>query len=55
MKFIVDEMPFWDTDCPFFMGGICKMDNEHCEYMEDDAGNRQCEKCRWLKEMEEPL
>lgn len=51
MKFLVDEMPFWASDCPFYdqYEGTCRLDDCCCEYMKPSAGDR-CEKdCRWLK------
>lgn len=54
MKFIVDEMPFWESDCPFYEAGRCyeegkcKLDKEDCDYMMAPAGRREPEDCRWL-------
>lgn len=50
MKFVVDEMPYWQTDCPFYEIGACKctLNNEHCSYMEANAGSRDAEECPWL-------
>lgn len=51
MKFIVDEMPFWESDCPFFDDGTCKLDDCQCDYMTRNvAGERDSEDCRWLEE-----
>lgn len=49
MKFLVDEMPFWNTDCPFYNGRSCQLDDDFCEYMDSCAGHRCDEGCRWLK------
>jgi hypothetical protein len=49
MKFLVDEMPFWETDCPFYDGCDCTLDNDSCDYMKSNAGHRCAEDCRWLK------
>ena len=49
MKFLVDEMPFWQNDCPFFDMHNCKLDDDFCEYMDSCAGHRCEEDCRWLK------
>jgi hypothetical protein len=49
MKFIVDEMPFWETDCPFYADGGCACDGRECLYMTlNSAGHRDPEDCRWL-------
>lgn len=54
MKFLVDEMPFWADDCPFYDHETCKLDGATCAYMtENTAGNRQAENCSWLRPMEE--
>lgn len=53
MKFVVDELPYWQDDCPFlnYCCGTCKLDDELCNYMNDYiAGARPPESCRWLKE-----
>jgi hypothetical protein len=48
MKFIVDEMPFWESDCPFYADGGCACDGHKCVYMSYPAGHRDPEDCRWL-------
>ena len=51
MKFIVDEMPFWESDCPFYDCDVCTCDGEECAYMTKNmAGHRDPDDCRWLKE-----
>ena len=51
MKFIVDEMPFFESDCPFCDDEVCKLDNTGCERMSKSTKVRGTEKdCRWLKE-----
>ena len=52
MKILVDEMPFWESDCPFFDGCDCKLDACCCDYMKRPAGDRCEEECRWLKAAE---
>ena len=52
MKFIVDEMPFWESDCPFYADGKCILDGHKCVYMSYPAGRRDPEDCEWLKEKE---
>ena len=51
MKILVDEMPFWETDCPFFDFDDCKLDGNSCDYMKRNAGSRCEEECRWLKRL----
>ena len=48
MKFLVDEMPFWESDCPFHEDGKCKLDGHECVYMKYPAGRRDPEDCEWL-------
>ena len=48
MKFIVDEMPFWESDCPFYEDDKCKLDGHRCRYMSYPAGHRDPEDCEWL-------
>lgn len=51
MKFIVDEMPFFNHDCPFYNEVACKLDGSFCEYMDmtpKERGNQT--ECLWLKE-----
>ena len=51
MKFVVDEMPFWESDCPFYNSATCTcaLDHEDCFYMMRSAGDRREEECPWLK------
>lgn len=54
MKFIVDEIPFWEDDCPFYdvNSQECRLDQDKCHYISDDvAGERRIEICRWLRLM----
>ena len=53
MKFVVDEMPFWESDCPFYDGDKCKIDGHECVYMKYPAGRRDPEDCEWLTTKEE--
>lgn len=48
MKFVVDEMPFWESDCPFYDVGRCRLDGCECVYMKNPAGRRVSEDCDWL-------
>lgn len=57
MKFIVDEMPYFVTDCPFYAGEdrhgmICQAGPAFltckCEYFEN---SRDPYYCNWLKEI----
>ena len=55
MKFLVDEMPYYMDDCPFYEYGTglctCTVDRKHtCEYF---YMNRDPEYCYWLKEKED--
>lgn len=52
MKILVDEMPFWETDCPFFEPGSreCSLSHLHCRYMDHIAGHRIPEECDYLEE-----
>lgn len=54
MKFVVDEMPYWQTDCPFYEIGTgkCTLGGDHCSYMEANAGSRDAEECPWLTTQE---
>ena len=53
MKFVVDEMPFWESDCPFYDGDKCKLDGHECMYMKYPAGRRDAYDCEWLTTKEE--
>lgn len=51
MKFLVDEMPYFQDDCPFFEGAVCILDGEDCEYMVEHEARHRPEhenECRWL-------
>ena len=53
VKFIVDELPFWEDDCPFFnfSDETCILDGHQCKYMSENiAGQRNPEDCEWLEE-----
>lgn len=51
MKFIVDEMPFFESDCPFCDDEVCTLDKNGCERMSKSTKLRGTEtECRWLKE-----
>lgn len=51
MKFIVDEMPYYTDDCPFYEWGtgFCKCNlnyHVHCEYFENSRDSYYCD---WLR------
>lgn len=56
MKFLVDEMPYYRSDCPFWLerdrngDDYCKCGNTiyDCEYF---VRGRDPEYCNWLKEI----
>lgn len=53
LKFLVDAMPYFDSDCPFFDGHNCKIDKRLCERLVDSTEERERDlkyECRWLKE-----
>lgn len=52
MKFLVNEMPYWETDCPFFnpSNRECELSHLHCHYMDHNAGERKAEDCDYLQE-----
>lgn len=54
MKFLVDEMPYYKTECPFyeFGTGFCKCERDDCghNYCEYFDMNRDPYYCMWLKE-----
>lgn len=49
MKFIVDELPDYESDCPFYdlKAGVCKLDGEHRYQYSDPEG------CPHLKVLEQ--
>lgn len=53
MKFLIDEMPCFSSECPFYDAyeKICKCDGNRCEHMHLSSSER-CYKteCKWLKE-----
>lgn len=53
LKFLVDAMPYFDSDCPFFDGHNCKIDKRLCERLMCSTEERERDlkyECRWLKE-----
>ena len=53
LKFLVDAMPYFDSDCPFFDGHNCKIDKRLCERLVNSTEERERDleyECRWLKE-----
>lgn len=49
MKLLVDEMPYWFGDCPFYRGGGCTLRyGEHCEHFDAPCGDRNQEECLGL-------
>ena len=56
MKFLVDEMPYFQDECPFYdiSTGICKYDRDKCEHMYISSKERGKQtECRWLVQKEE--
>lgn len=55
MKLLVDEMPYFTSDCPFYdsAAGVCRIDNSHCVYFDDPCGERESGKCCYLKAITE--
>ena len=51
MKILVDDMPVFQQECPFYDGYACILDRNKCEYMQLSSHER-CTKteCKWLKE-----
>lgn len=51
MKILVDEMPLFQQDCPFYTGYECSLDRTKCEHLHLSI-NERCAKseCKWLKE-----
>lgn len=35
MKFLVDEMPYYWDECPFYDDGICSPKDEKCSYISE--------------------
>lgn len=54
MKFLVDEMPYFRDECPFYeTRDVCRCNcnyDSDCEYFKND---RDPECCNWLKEINE--
>lgn len=54
MYFLVDSMPFFTDDCPFYDGGdcICGVQKHECEYFtpsqDGDKWSRNPNDCPWL-------
>lgn len=51
MKILVDKMPIFEVECPFYTGFECILDRNRCEYMQLSSYEK-CTKteCTWLKE-----
>ena len=52
LKFLVDALPYFDSDCPFFEGHNCKIDKRLCERLSESTEDRDRgldSECRWLK------
>lgn len=52
-KFIVDELPYYEDECIFFITGMCYQNNEDCprywnKYKVSSKDNPH--ECIWLKE-----
>jgi hypothetical protein len=51
MKILIDEMPVFEQECPFYIGYECSLDRTKCEHMHLSSKERcQQTECRWLKE-----
>lgn len=51
MKILVDAMPLFQQDCPFYDGYACILDRDKCEYMQLSSYDRCTKKeCKWLRE-----
>ena len=58
MKFLVDEMPYFQDDCPFLSGRYCRLDECECTYItEHEARYRPDheDECRWLAAKKEDV
>jgi hypothetical protein len=56
MKFIVDEMPYYSDQCPFYnaRNGTCRIDSEECErFRKDYYPYRPDAECQNLKVLTE--
>lgn len=53
MKILIDEMPVFEQECPFYEAykEMCRCDGNRCEHMHLPSKER-CKQteCRWLKE-----
>ena len=52
MKILVNEMPYFWSDCPFYDYGVCQLDEAHCEHFDPPAGERNMEECYHLITLE---
>lgn len=53
MKILIDEMPVFEQECPFYEAykEMCRCDGNRCEHMHLSSEERcQQTECRWLKE-----
>ena len=49
MKFIVNEMPEYASQCPFYENGICKVDGYSCIYFGEDGRSGCASECDHLR------
>jgi hypothetical protein len=52
MKILVNEMPYFLGECPFYDYSTCKLDGEHCEQFDPPCGERNLEECPHLMTLE---
>ena len=53
MKILIDEMPVFEQECPFYEAykEMCRCDGNKCGHMHLSSEERcQQTECRWLKE-----
>jgi hypothetical protein len=49
MKFVVDEMPYFMGDCPFYDCEECRlMHGGHCDHFDRPCAERSTEECSCL-------
>lgn len=48
MKFIVDEMPYFMDECPFYGPPECKLTGDRCLHFDLPCRERPTDECRGL-------
>lgn len=48
MKFVVDEMPYYYGDCPFFYSGKCSLLNCRCDRFDVSYSEQNMDECDCL-------